>query len=158
MSPRKPNADCKELARYVSDSIGIIRKAIHEQLGQAFDAGAVTAQQRLAMQVLLREGSMSIKDFASRLSLSHSTVSALVQRLEKRGMISREVDPADARISRISPSAAVMPHGKLALVACSQITAYVDHGFGSPSLPRASGTTQVVPIRSIRSANQRSKH
>ena len=40
-------------------------------------------------------------------SLAHSTVSGIVDRLEKRGMLARRPDAADGRISRIYPTLVV---------------------------------------------------
>jgi DNA-binding MarR family transcriptional regulator len=96
--------DCEALAQFITDSSSAIQKALHRQLNASFDAGGLTLPQRLAMQVLVRDGAMSIKDLAAKLDLSHSTVSGLLQRLEKRGVITREPDPEDARISRVRPS------------------------------------------------------
>ena len=50
---------------------------------------------------------MTLKELSQAVSLAHSTVSGIVDRLEKRGMIERRTDEADGRVSRIHPTAAV---------------------------------------------------
>jgi len=45
-----------------------------------------------------------LKDLSQALSLAHSTVSGIVDRLEKRGLIERRVDPEDGRVCRIFPT------------------------------------------------------
>lgn len=53
------------------------------------------------MGILVRSGGLSLKELSKRAALAHSTVSGIVDRLEKREMVAREPDPADARFSRI---------------------------------------------------------
>jgi DNA-binding MarR family transcriptional regulator len=40
-------------------------------------------------------------------SLAHSTVSGIVDRLESKGLVQRRTDPADARTSRVYPTKTV---------------------------------------------------
>jgi DNA-binding MarR family transcriptional regulator len=56
---------------------------------------------------VVRSDGISLKDLSQAVSLAHSTVSGIVDRLEKRGMIERRTDETDGRISRIYPTAAV---------------------------------------------------
>jgi len=59
------------------------------------------------MAVIVRHHGISLKDLSREVSLAHSTVSGIVDRLEKRGLLVRRQDPADGRITRIHPSAEV---------------------------------------------------
>jgi MarR family transcriptional regulator, organic hydroperoxide resistance regulator len=50
---------------------------------------------------------ISLKDLSREVSLAHSTVSGIVDRLEKRGMLERRTDAADGRVTRIHPTQVV---------------------------------------------------
>jgi len=64
----------------------------------AFDAGrALTKVQWLLLRQLHRQGSASIGQLAAHLDVRASTMSQMLDRLERSGYITREPDPADAR-------------------------------------------------------------
>jgi len=54
------------------------------------------------MHVAVQSGRASLKDLSKQVGLAHSTVSGIVDRLEKRGLLERETDPADGRTTRIA--------------------------------------------------------
>jgi len=86
-------------------------QAIRRTLRQGFEAevakGNLTAPQQLVAAEVIRHQGISLKELSARVSLAHSTVSGIVDRLEKRGLIVREVSPADKRVTLIMASAAV---------------------------------------------------
>ena len=84
-----------------------IRHALRKPLDAEFARGELTVPQKAVMQAVVGSRGISLKDLSRQLSLAHSTVSGIVDRLEKRGMIERRPDTADGRISRIHPSAQV---------------------------------------------------
>jgi DNA-binding MarR family transcriptional regulator len=84
-----------------------IRRALRKPLEAEVSRGDLTVPQRAAMAVIVRHHGISLKDLSREVSLAHSTVSGIVDRLEKRGMLVRRQDPADGRITRIHPSAEV---------------------------------------------------
>jgi DNA-binding MarR family transcriptional regulator len=47
---------------------------------------------------------MSLKKLSARVSLAHSTVSGIVDRLEKRGFVNRQVLESDRRVTQITVS------------------------------------------------------
>jgi len=57
--------------------------------------------------VLVQSEGLSLKELSARLSLAHSTVSGIVDRLQARGMVIRRRDEADGRATVIAPSAMV---------------------------------------------------
>jgi len=81
-----------------------IRRALRKPLEAEVSKGDLTVPQRAAMAVIVRHQGISLKDLSREVSLAHSTVSGIVDRLEKRGMLVRRQDPADGRITRIHPS------------------------------------------------------
>lgn len=62
----------------------------------------LTMPQVSAITMLFDRGPLSLKDLSRELGLSHSTVSGIVDRLERRGLLHREVDERDRRLTRIS--------------------------------------------------------
>jgi DNA-binding MarR family transcriptional regulator len=54
------------------------------------------------MHALVESGGMSLKALSAHLGLAHSTVSGIVDRLEKRGLVQRQADKADQRVTHIA--------------------------------------------------------
>ena len=59
------------------------------------------------MQALFHGGGLSLKELSRRVGLAHSTVSGIVDRLEKRSMAERRPNPTDGRASIIVVSKGV---------------------------------------------------
>jgi DNA-binding MarR family transcriptional regulator len=87
--------------------LGSIRRAMRRPLDAEVAKGHLTMPQTSVMQAVIRNRGISLKDLSCVVSLSHSTVSGIVDRLEKRGMIERRPDEADGRVSRIYPTLVV---------------------------------------------------
>ncbi len=84
-----------------------IRHAMRKPLEEEFSKGQLTMPQKAVMQVVVRNHGISLKEIGREVSLAHSTVSGIVDRLEKRGMIERRPDAEDGRVVRIHPTTAV---------------------------------------------------
>ena len=95
------------LAERMERDLGGIRRALRRPLEAEVARGGLTVPQSAVMEVVVRNHGVSLKDLSQEVSLAHSTVSGIVDRLEKRGMIERRPDPADRRVSRIYPAAVV---------------------------------------------------
>ncbi len=80
-------------------------RAIYRLLRRPFDpdiaASGLTVPQMNALEELTREDGLSLKALSARMALSHSTVSGIVDRLERRGLVGRRPDERDRRYSRI---------------------------------------------------------
>src|SRR5215469_11441177 len=98
----KPNIAA--MARDVERDLRAIRQFLRRPLEAAIAEGALTGPQQSAMEALVRSGGLSLKELSQELGLAHSTVSGIVDRLEKRGMVERKADGADRRVSRIVPT------------------------------------------------------
>lgn len=57
----------------------------------------LTAPQLLILQTLNQQGQMTIGALAQQISLSQATVTTIIDRLEKRGLVHRERDQQDRR-------------------------------------------------------------
>ena len=95
------------LAEQMDRDLGGIRKALRRPLDAEVAKGELTAPQILVMRQVVRRDGISLKDLSREVCLAHSTVSGIVDRLEKRGMLSRRPDATDGRISRVFPTAVV---------------------------------------------------
>jgi DNA-binding MarR family transcriptional regulator len=96
-----------KLAQEVDQHLSIIRQRLREPLETEFARGGLTGPQRMVMQVLVQSEGLSLKELSARLSLAHSTVSGIVDRLQARGMVVRRRDEADGRATVIAPSSQV---------------------------------------------------
>lgn len=101
-------AEIRDQARRVERDLSIIRRALRKPLEAEVARGELTVPQTAVMRIVVDRPGVSLKDLSREVSLAHSTVSGIADRLEKRGMIDRRPDPVDGRISRIYPTAPVM--------------------------------------------------
>ena len=62
----------------------------------------LTFPQVSTITTLYERGPLSLKELSTELGLSHSTVSGIVDRLERRGLVKRTADSLDRRVTRIS--------------------------------------------------------
>ncbi|MDE3148738.1 MAG: MarR family transcriptional regulator, partial [Acidobacteriota bacterium] len=95
------------MADQMERDLSAIRRALRKPLEAEVAGGELTAPQMAVMHFVVHNRGISLKGLSREASLAHSTVSGIVDRLEKRGMIVRRPDPADGRVSRIHPSAEV---------------------------------------------------
>ena len=96
-----------KLAQEVDQHLSVIRQRLREPLDTEFSRGGLTGPQRMVMQALVQSEGLSLKQLSAQVSLSHSTVSGIVDRLQARGMVVRSRDEADGRATVITPSAPV---------------------------------------------------
>ncbi len=92
----------------IERDLGSIRRALRKPLDTQVAKGNLTVPQTNVMQAVVRNAGISLKELSQAMSLAHSTVSGIVDRLEKRGMLERRPDASDGRISRIYPAAVVV--------------------------------------------------
>jgi DNA-binding MarR family transcriptional regulator len=93
-----------EMATAIGRDLGAIRHILKQPLEAEIAKGALTGPQQSAMSALVLADGMSLKDLSRDLGLAHSTASGIVDRLEKQGLVERQPDPADGRITRIVPT------------------------------------------------------
>ena len=105
--PKTINALSTQIQRIERDLSGI-RRALRKPFEAEVARGELTVPQSAVMRVVVRHSGISLKDLSREVSLAHSTVSGIADRLEKRGMLERRPDPEDGRISRIYPTGPVL--------------------------------------------------
>ena len=93
--------DLTEMAREIDGNLRAIRQALRKPLAAEIARGELTVPQRNIMEILAHSEGLSLKELSRQAGLAHSTVSGIVDRLEKRGMVNRKSDQNDARFTRI---------------------------------------------------------
>jgi DNA-binding MarR family transcriptional regulator len=93
---RRDEAELHRLLLELVRSVGLLHVV------DAGDAGRVSLSEVFALHELDTRGGLAHQELAARLELDKSTVSRLVARLEARGLLGRERDPANRRIVRLS--------------------------------------------------------
>ena len=108
---RSANADAVkigELAQQIERRLTSIRQHLRKPLEAEFAKGHVTGPQRSVMSVIVAANQpLRIREVTAAVGLAQSTVSGIVERLIRSGMLVRTDDPSDARASRIAASPAV---------------------------------------------------
>jgi DNA-binding MarR family transcriptional regulator len=104
---RNRDPDIASLAQSIELDLREIRRILRKPVDAEYDRGQLTAPQRMVMQALFFSDGMSLKELCQQVSLSHSTVSGIVDRLQAKGMAARSTDSADRRLTRIAVTPAV---------------------------------------------------
>lgn len=89
------------MAQEVEEHLRAVRQILRQPVEAEFARGNLTAPQRSVMQALFHAGGLSLKELSRRVGLAHSTVSGIVDRLQKRCLVRRQPDPSDGRATVI---------------------------------------------------------
>jgi DNA-binding MarR family transcriptional regulator len=95
------------MAQEIDQHLRSIRRTLQQPVEAEFARGCLTGPQRSVMQAVVRQGALSLKDASREVGLAHSTVSGIVDRLEKQGLVERQTDKRDHRVNRIVASKVV---------------------------------------------------
>jgi len=82
-------------------------------MSKVFENSGITPPQGMVLGILSKENKLKITELSSKMGLSNSTVSGIVDRLEKQGMVERVRSDTDRRVVyvRISPEFKEMHQG-----------------------------------------------
>jgi DNA-binding MarR family transcriptional regulator len=94
-------------AERIDRDLAAIRHAMRKPADAQFAQAGLTVPQQAVMRALITSSALSLKELSRQVSLAHSTVSGIVDRLEARGLVVRRADSKDGRIARIHPAPAV---------------------------------------------------
>jgi len=75
-----------------------VKNVISKNLGSRFKELNLTGTQSMLIGILIHSKKMKISDLSCRLGLSNSTVSGIIDRLEKRGLVKRIRSQEDRRV------------------------------------------------------------
>jgi DNA-binding MarR family transcriptional regulator len=95
------------MAQEMDQHLRAVRRTLRQPVEAEFSRGGLTGPQGSVMQAVVRLGRVSMKELSRQVGLAHSTVSGIVDRLEKRGLVERHTDKEDGRVNLIVPSKVV---------------------------------------------------
>ncbi|MTI47080.1 MAG: MarR family transcriptional regulator [Firmicutes bacterium] len=75
-----------------------LKYAVKDKIENSFKAMNLTAPQGMIIGTLSRFGPMKISDLSKHVALSNSTVSGIIDRLEKHGFVERTRSESDRRV------------------------------------------------------------
>ena len=81
-----------------------IMKLFKQNMDKLMVEMGMTAPQGMVMGILSKQNKMKISELSSKIHLSNSTVSGIVDRLEKIGLVERERSEEDKRVVYVSIS------------------------------------------------------
>ena len=96
-----PKPKLSNMARELDRDLRAVRQLINRPIEALIESGGLTGPQQSAMQILVESDGLSLKDLSKELGLAHSTVSGIVDRLEKQGLVKRQTDEADRRLAKL---------------------------------------------------------
>lgn len=95
------NNDLKRTAGEIEDLIIKVGRIMNKRLRDSLRNSPITPPQFYALVKIYRESGMTIGDLCDRMFLACSTVSGLVDRLEKANLVERYRDDDDRRVVRL---------------------------------------------------------
>lgn len=90
-----------KLYRQLATELHRAFKALHENFHKLADKYGLAPAQMAALHKLWQRGSMSVTELGERLGCNASTITALVDRMERDGLVVRERDQTDRRVVNI---------------------------------------------------------
>lgn len=98
------DGEFRRIAEEAERQLNLIQRAIRQKFRAEVERGNLTGPQRLVMSVIVRHDGISLKQLSHDVSLAHSTVSGIVDRLVKQNLIERRTDEADRRLTLLVAS------------------------------------------------------
>ena len=113
--------------------INYLMTVAQHQVHQAFSAGLepfnITPGQYGVLGCLWEQGPCTPKEIAQILQLENSTISGVLDRMQKRGLIDRVVDPSDRRSVRVVPTEEGLALKEGVLKVIDQLNVQILEGF-----------------------------
>ena len=78
-----------------------VSHAFKKQMFKQFEKYDLSGSEIMAVTMVIHSGDMKISELSERMNLSMSTVSGIVDRLEKSGVFERRKDVKDRRVVRV---------------------------------------------------------
>ena len=98
---KKEEASKLEKSYEILTIIRRMRELSHKRMKRFFEDFNLTAPQGMTVSILSYEGEMRVSDLSKKMSISNSTVSGIIDRLEKQGYVQRRRDSKDRRVVMI---------------------------------------------------------
>ena len=89
-----------ELGKLFKEIIGLLR----QKMGRIYEKNGLTATQGMVIGIISKLGKMKINELSEKMGLTDSTVSGIIDRLEKHEFVVRERSTEDKRVVYVSLS------------------------------------------------------
>ncbi|MDL2286074.1 MarR family transcriptional regulator [Desulfococcaceae bacterium OttesenSCG-928-F15] len=99
---QKPDARARDLSREVLSAIRRISHAVHQHSCHLERDYGLTGPQLIILEEIARHDKIAVTELARSISLSQATVTGVLQRLEKQGLVTRIRGLADKRTTILS--------------------------------------------------------
>ncbi|MBI2952896.1 MAG: MarR family transcriptional regulator [Chloroflexi bacterium] len=100
LTPLK-DEDLERAAGQIEEALRVLIQRLRQHRRVEIAASGLTLPQVSVLVELMEADGLSLNDLSQRMRLAHSTVSGIVDRLERREMVERRPDPMDRRFIRI---------------------------------------------------------
>ena len=97
-------------AEIISTDLQTVWRALRRTVEKDIEDSGLTVPQVNVLDALAENDGLSLKDLSQQVGLAHSTVSGIVDRLERQGFVHRQPDAQDRRFTRIFLSEQVMSY------------------------------------------------
>lgn len=97
--PERPKRDIAIFE--IMQNLRRIFKAIQDYSQEISSRFGVTGPQLWALKTIFQNGSLSLRDLSKRMYLHPSTISGVIDRLEKKGYVLRDRDKKDRRVVKV---------------------------------------------------------
>jgi DNA-binding MarR family transcriptional regulator len=78
-----------------------IHKVLQQDIDKEIAKGQLTGPQLMVLDALVDCNGLTVKELSKNIGLSHSTVSGIIDRLEKQDLVVRKTDESDRRYTRL---------------------------------------------------------
>jgi DNA-binding MarR family transcriptional regulator len=97
-----PKQQLSAIAAEIDRDLRAVRQILRRPVEAEIARGHLTGPQQSAMAAIFRSDGISLKELSKQLGLAHSTVSGIVDRLAKRGLVKRQAGETDRRLTKIA--------------------------------------------------------
>lgn len=104
---RRRQKPIQELAQEIDQHLRAIQQLLRRPIEQEVARSRLTRPQLAVLRAVVIANGISLKDLSREVSLAHSTVSGIVDRLERRGLVHRRAGAEDRRVTGVFMSSAV---------------------------------------------------
>lgn len=82
-------------------NLQVIHKALQQDIDKEIAKGQLTGPQLMVLEALVDCNGLTVKELSKNIGLTHSTVSGIIDRLEKQSLVERKTDKSDRRFTCI---------------------------------------------------------
>ncbi|WEG13335.1 MarR family transcriptional regulator [Pullulanibacillus sp. KACC 23026] len=84
-----------------AENLQAIHKTLQQDIDKEIAKSKITGPQLMVLDSLVDCNGLTMKELSKKVGLTHSTVSGIVDRLEKQNLVERKTDKSDRRYTRI---------------------------------------------------------